>query len=152
MNQLQHQHYIRSGMKYDGDGIPKFDTPLNGTVSVRENIADNEGMKIAYRDKCSGEQERVREFASNFKQPEVTRVVNTKIPSAIAPYRNQRRKFMQTWCSKMSDFTLYAQANEEHSPAVYRVVTTMSNFPPFAEAFFCSQKSKMINEMQCSLW
>ncbi|PIO52494.1 hypothetical protein TELCIR_26200, partial [Teladorsagia circumcincta] len=35
--------------RYSKVKIPKFNTPLNGTVSVGENIADNEGMKIAYR-------------------------------------------------------------------------------------------------------
>ncbi|VDP10976.1 unnamed protein product [Heligmosomoides polygyrus] len=35
--------------QYDNTTIPIFDKPLNGALTLNENVADNEGMKIVYK-------------------------------------------------------------------------------------------------------
>lgn len=42
--------------------------------------------------------------------------------------------------------------SDQHPPAKYRVIGTLSQFPPFAEVFECPAGSKMNPEEKCHLW
>ncbi|KAK5981416.1 hypothetical protein GCK32_005806 [Trichostrongylus colubriformis] len=125
--------------QYDNVKIPKFNISLNGTKTLGENIADNEGIKIAYR--------AYKKYAAKSKDP-----VKSKSVDGFTQDQLFFLGFSQMWCRKKAEFTLYEELFNKHTPAEFRVEMVSKNFPSFANAFHCSPKSGMNARHRCSIW
>ncbi|KAK5981011.1 hypothetical protein GCK32_009379 [Trichostrongylus colubriformis] len=125
--------------QYDKVKIPIFNISLNGTITLAENIADNEGMKISYR--------AYKKYAAKLKDP-------AKSESLHGFTQDQLYflGFSQKFCRKTAEFTLYEELFDSHAPSEFRADMVSKNFPPFASAFHCSSKSRMNAEHRCSIW
>ena len=111
--------------------------PLNGRLTLGENIADNGGMKQSYY-------AYMKWLEDNGREPEV------------AGFTNEQLFFIgsaQSWCSLVTD-ELQEQylVTDPHSPAKFRMNGSVVNFPAFAEAFECPVGSPMNPESRCEVW
>ncbi|PIO64115.1 peptidase family M13, partial [Teladorsagia circumcincta] len=119
--------------------IPKFNISLNGTLSLGENTADNEGLKIAYK--------AYRHYISKQKNAGETETLDGFTPDQMFFLGAS-----SLWCRKNAEFTVVIGLTDEHSPAEYRVNQVFLNAPEFASAFHCSPSSKMNPKTRCSIW
>ncbi|GMR61671.1 hypothetical protein PMAYCL1PPCAC_31866, partial [Pristionchus mayeri] len=115
---------------------------LNGENTQGENIADNGGIQAAYKalkayESLNGPDPRLPGFASNFNSDQLFFLT-----------------FAQTWCDQDYDELMYkiAIATDVHSPAYYRVLGTIQNFPAFRNAFNCPVNTPYTPEMHCDVW
>lgn len=124
---------------YDKIKIPIFGEHLDSSIMEREIVADHAGMKFVYKafkiyQKKHGAQRR---------------------SISIEDFTDEQVFFLgfaTTFCTKISDLTLYHGLDYDHAESLYRVNNIVSNMPEFAEAFFCSPKSKMTSKEHCSIW
>ena len=59
----------------------------------------------------------------------------------------------QTWCEKAREKSAKESLlTDEHPPNKYRVIGTLSQFPPFAEVYKCKPGSPMAPKERCHLW
>ncbi|KAK5982542.1 hypothetical protein GCK32_001736 [Trichostrongylus colubriformis] len=116
--------------QYENIKIPKFNISLNGTLTLGENTADNEGLKIAYR-----------AYQKHFSK--LSESAETEAVDGFTQDQLFFLGFSQLWCSKTAEFTLYEQLFNPHPPLEYRMTMAAMNSPSFATAFHCSSKSKM---------
>eukprot|EP00003_Mantamonas_plastica_P017472 TRINITY_DN2897_c0_g1_i20.p1 TRINITY_DN2897_c0_g1~~TRINITY_DN2897_c0_g1_i20.p1 ORF type:complete len:180 (-),score=55.05 TRINITY_DN2897_c0_g1_i20:971-1510(-) len=102
----------------------------NGTQSLPENIADNNGLRIAFDAlKNKGE------FTSTDK------------------IKQFFYKYAQMWCMNETEQQQKAQvARDVHALAVLRVNGPLQNMPEFQDAFQCSASSKMVNLPRCTMY
>jgi putative endopeptidase len=111
--------------------------PLNGELTLGENIADNGGMKQSYR-------AYKKWIAANGAEPEV------------AGFSNEQLFFVgaaQSWCSLITpELQEQYLVTDPHSPAKFRVNGSVVNFPAFAEAFECPVGTPMNPENRCEVW
>lgn len=114
------------------------DSHLNGKQTLGENIADNGGLKAAFR--------------AYEKWAEVN-------PEPRLPGLNLTSKqlffvgFAQVWCSISTPEALKLQVlNDPHAPAQFRVIGTLSNSHEFAREFNCPVGSNMNPEKKCVVW
>ncbi|GMT15635.1 hypothetical protein PFISCL1PPCAC_6932 [Pristionchus fissidentatus] len=126
--------------QYGNEAIPEIDTRLNGKMTQSENIADNGGIKSAYRAYMSY-------LAKHGPEPRLPR---------MAQITNEQLFFIgyaQTWCNK---FKLEGLTNfliaDTHSPGKFRVEIVAKNQKEFAAAFNCPAGSKMNPEKRCAVW
>ncbi|KAK5976628.1 hypothetical protein GCK32_001200 [Trichostrongylus colubriformis] len=113
---------------YDIVKIPNLDVSLNGTLTLAENIADNEGIKIAYR--------AYKKYAAKLKDAAKSDIVDGFTQDQLFFLG-----FSQKYCRKTAEFTLYEQnLRDVHAPSEFRIDMVSKNFPPFANAFHCSPK------------
>lgn len=115
---------------------------VNGLLTLGENIADNGGLKAAYK---------------SLEQWQSSRGgVNS---AALLPGLNLTHgqlffvSYAQVWCSYYQP--AYAQAAlhvDPHSPARYRVIGPLSNSDYFASAFHCPPGSNMNPVNKCTVW
>jgi predicted metalloendopeptidase len=107
---------------------------LNGQQTLPENIADNGGLKTAYRaSKVEG-----------MKGPVV---------AGFTPAQQFFVSFGQLWCGKRSpQVEAYFLTQDVHSTEKARVNVTLSNFDAFAAAFQCQAGSPMAPANRCGVW
>jgi len=101
-------------------------TRLDGTLTARENIADNGGLRLAYRAAHLGDRAAEQRFFTAWAHLRCT---------AATPQRT--RELART---------------DTHSPGRYRVDGVVSNMPEFARAFGCAAPAPMVREPPCRLW
>ncbi|KAM8953141.1 neprilysin [Pelodytes ibericus] len=112
---------------------------LSGTGTLSENIADNGGLREAYK--------------------AYEKFLKKKGKEDILPGLDLTDKqlfflgFSQIWCSAYTpDYALTSITEHEHSPGEFRVIGTLQNFPEFSEAFSCRSNDYMNPEHKCRLW
>ncbi|CAO1420131.1 unnamed protein product [Diamesa hyperborea] len=121
---------------------PEIKVKLNGTVTSREDIADNGGLKLAYR-----------------AYQKWTKISDEIEPKLIALSYNPKQLFWisyaQFYCTiqreeiKLANFAI----NEVHSFDRFRVIGPLMNSEEFAKDFGCSAENKMSLERErCSIW
>lgn len=122
-------------MNYNFD----FIFQLNGVNTQGENIADNGGVKEAYR------------AYQNF--------VKRNGPERLLPGLNYTQEQLfwvssaQTWCAvTRPEFDKMLITTDVHSPNEFRVIGTISNMQDFAHDFKCSAGSKMNPVNKCEVW
>jgi putative endopeptidase len=98
--------------------------PLNGKLTLGENLADLGGLTLAWE---------------AFKQTPQGRAANGRSQTRIDGFTPDQRFFLgfaQIWRIKTRDETtrLYVQT-DPHAPEKYRVNGPLANFPPFYTAF-----------------
>jgi len=102
---------------------------VNGELTLGEAIADSGGLKFSWE-----------AFLEHHH-----------------PSEEEKRLFFiamgQTWCQKEKPVSARADLlSDQHPPAKFRVIGTLSQFPPFADIFKCPAGSAMNPEKRCHLW
>lgn len=115
------------------------DLQLNGINTQGENIADNGGVKEAYR--------------------AYTRWVERNGVEQMLPglkYNPQQLFWIsvaQTWCGvTRNEFNILLITTDVHSPNEFRVIGTISNMRDFANDFHCAAGTKMNPVKKCEVW
>lgn len=112
---------------------------LNGKQTLGENIADNGGLKAAYRaysDWVDKNEEEIPLPALNLTHKQLFFL-----------------SFAQVWCSASTDEATNLQVEKDtHATPKYRVIGSLSNLPEFAENFNCPLGSKMNPKDKCVVW
>lgn len=115
---------------------PVKGVPLNGDLTLGENIADIGGLRLAF---------------------EAFKTMREGKPEVIADGYTEAQQFFlasaQIWCAKVSEpYLRLMVANDPHSPPEFRVNGSLSEVQGFAEAFQCPVGSPMNPEKRCSVW
>ncbi|XP_069683062.1 endothelin-converting enzyme homolog [Periplaneta americana] len=112
--------------------------PVNGTLTLGENMADNGGLRQAYR------------AYQNYKErhgPE------PDLPG-LEDFTHDQLFFLayaHLWC--VAEGTRYEDVlRDEHSPHKFRLRGSVSNFEEFSKAFKCSKNSPMSPCNRCVIW
>lgn len=135
--------------QYNNYSVP--DVPgrlLNGEITQGENIADNGGLKQAYRAytewldarRAAGDEEAV----AGERMPGLESMTGRKLFFL---------NFAQVWCGAMRpEMALNKLKTAVHSPGMYRVIGTLSNSEEFAEVYGCAAGTPMNPEHKCRVW
>ncbi|XP_065287847.2 neprilysin-1-like [Dermacentor albipictus] len=115
---------------------------LNGKNTLGENIADNGGLRMAFK--------AYERFLKNERRNDDTRL------SGLEHLSGRKLFFIanaMVWCSLARPQHLKLQIQyDPHSPSHYRVNVPMANMPAFAAAFKCPKNSLMNKKKRCTLW
>jgi len=108
-------------------------TPLDGKLTLGENIADNGGIRLSY---------------AALRPSETAPVIDGFTPA---------QRFFLAWgqirCENVTPETARRQAQTDpHSAGRWRVDGVVANMPEFASAFACPAGSPMAPTDRCSLW
>ncbi|KAM6979972.1 endothelin-converting enzyme 1 [Aplochiton taeniatus] len=112
---------------------------LNGKHTLGENIADNGGLKAAYKAYVSW-------IKKNGEEPTLPALGMT----------NQQLFFVgfaQVWCSvRTPESSHEGVITDPHSPSRFRVIGTVSNSHEFSKHFSCKADAPMNPRHKCDLW
>ncbi|KAL6734622.1 hypothetical protein Aduo_005144 [Ancylostoma duodenale] len=120
--------------------VPGTGLKINGKLTQGENIADNGGIKQAYRAyrnylKKHGEERRIK---------------------GLEQFNNEQMFFLgyaTVWCGHMTnDAMINLILTDPHSPQRYRVNQVLANQPEFAAAFQCDVGTPMNPTERCAVW
>ncbi|KAH8393939.1 hypothetical protein KR215_008613, partial [Drosophila sulfurigaster] len=112
---------------------------LNGINTQSENIADNVGIKMAYR----AYQGWVEKHGEKQRLPGLDYTPQQMFWISVG----------QTWCTKdrKEDLDLLI-TTDEHSPSEFRVLGPLSNLKEFSKDFQCPEGSSMNPVNKCEVW
>ncbi|XP_021015784.1 membrane metallo-endopeptidase-like 1 isoform X1 [Mus caroli] len=112
---------------------------VNGFSTLGENIADNGGVRQAYK-------AYLRWLADGGKDQ---RLPGLNLTYAQLFFIN----YAQVWCgSYRPEFAVQSIKTDVHSPLKYRVLGSLQNLPGFSEAFHCPRGSPMHPMKRCRIW
>ncbi|XP_058848919.1 membrane metallo-endopeptidase-like 1 isoform X2 [Acipenser ruthenus] len=112
---------------------------VSGISTLGENIADNGGVRQAYKAYLQWVQ----------KEGEELRLPGLDLDHKQLFFLN----FAQVWCgSYRPEYASQSIKTDSHSPLEYRVMGSLQNFGAFSEAFHCKQGSAMHPEEKCRVW
>uniref|UniRef100_A0A670JCB9 Endothelin-converting enzyme 1 n=1 Tax=Podarcis muralis TaxID=64176 RepID=A0A670JCB9_PODMU len=112
---------------------------INGKHTLGENIADNGGLKAAYR----AYQNWLRKNGEEETLPTL----------GLTNYQLFFVGFAQVWCSvRTPESSHEGLVTDSHSPSRFRVIGTISNSPEFSEHFRCPRGSPMNPQRKCEVW
>lgn len=112
---------------------------VSGVTTLGENIADNGGVRQAYKAylkwvEREGEEPQLPGLDMDHKQ---------------LFFLN----FAQVWCGAYRpEYASQSIKTDSHSPLKYRVLGSLQNFGAFSEAFKCKKGSTMNPESKCRVW
>ncbi|XP_054691849.1 neprilysin [Grus americana] len=112
---------------------------LSGINTLGENIADNGGVRQAYKAyenfvKKHGKEKLLPGLEMNHKQ---------------LFFLN----FAQVWCGTYRpEYAVNSIKTDVHSPGKFRVIGSLQNSPEFSEAFSCSKSNYMDPAKKCRVW
>lgn len=114
-------------------------TKVNGFTTQGENIADNGGIKQAFRSYRRWTKDHGRE---------------ARLPGlSFTPDQLFWISAANIWCGKFRPEVLKLRLNSGvHSPARFRVIGPLSNSHEFAQSFNCPLGSPMNPTKKCSVW
>ncbi|MDH0863400.1 M13 family metallopeptidase [Mitsuaria sp. GD03876] len=119
---------------------PVKGTPINGRLTLGENISDMAGMPIAF----------------DALQNALRRAGPDKASQKIDGFTPEQRFFLSNalvWRGKSREAALLNQLRTDpHSPGKYRVLAPMSNMPAFAKAFDCKAGDAMVASDPIQVW
>lgn len=112
--------------------------PVNGELTLGENIADLGGLKVS--------------FAAFQSYAE-----GKGLPAEPIPGLSQDQLFFiayaQGWCTKATpEYEKMLVLSNPHAPAQFRIQGPLSNLSEFHEAFSCEEGSKMHPVDTCEVW
>ncbi|XP_077498493.1 neprilysin-1-like [Amblyomma americanum] len=121
---------------------PEANMTLNGKNTLGENIADNGGLRMAFKAYSRLLKD---EYGNN----------DTRLPG-LEHLSGKKLFFLSNamvWCSNIRPGDLRQQIQyDPHAPDQYRVNVPMSNMPAFSTVFNCSANSTMNRTRRCTLW
>ncbi|XP_044256216.1 neprilysin-4 isoform X2 [Tribolium madens] len=126
--------------QYNSYIIPDVDTYMDGFITQGENIADNGGLKQA------------------FKAYEMWLKQNPDVDETLPGINLTGRQlfflnFAQVWCGKQRIDTVKSRLKVAvHAPGIFRVIGSLSNSEDFAKIYNCPPDSGMNPSEKCSLW
>lgn len=125
--------------QYSDFKVDQINETLNGEKTLGENIADNGGLKEAFR------------------AYQVWVSKNGPEPLLPGLKYNQNQLFFinnaQIWCSKYRDqYLKYQVLSANHSPGQFRINGPTSNSEDFAKVFNCKPNQKNNPTQKCSVW
>lgn len=124
--------------QYSGYCYPEQNFCVSGDETLNDNIADLDGIKVAY-------------MAYKF----VTQAVGKERPlPGLERFTPDQLFFLSAariWCGTGEDVEIY-KSGDPHSPGRARVELSMMNFPAFAQAFRCPTGAKFAPLHTCTLW
>ncbi|XP_054160744.1 neprilysin-4-like [Oppia nitens] len=132
--------------QYNSFKYPDLNMTVNGELTLNENIADNGGIRIAY--KALKHYQRIRPDSHKFKS----------LPGALNVYNEDQLffiSFANMWCSNILPDALKDSLNrDKHSPEPVRVNGSLANFEEFAQTFNCKSTDKMSRQPmdRCLVW
>ncbi|XP_067243853.1 membrane metallo-endopeptidase-like 1 [Chanodichthys erythropterus] len=112
---------------------------VSGITTLGENIADNGGVRQAYKAyikwvEREGEEPHLPGLDMDHKQ---------------LFFLN----FAQVWCGACRpEYAIQSIKTDPHSPLEYRVLGSLQNFEAFSEAFHCARGTPMNPEEKCRVW
>ncbi|XP_063660605.1 endothelin-converting enzyme 1 isoform X6 [Pan troglodytes] len=113
--------------------------PVNGRHTLGENIADNGGLKAAYR----AYQNWVKKNGAEHSLPTLGLTNNQLFFLGFA----------QVWCSvRTPESSHEGLITDPHSPSRFRVIGSLSNSKEFSEHFHCPLGSPMNPPHKCEVW
>lgn len=119
---------------------PVKGTPINGRLTLGENISDMAGMPIAF----------------DALQNALRRTGPGEASKKIDGFTPEQRFFLSNalvWRGKSREAALLNQLRTDpHSPGKYRVLAPMSNMPEFAKAFDCKAGDAMVAKDPIKVW
>ncbi|XP_078094880.1 membrane metallo-endopeptidase-like 1 isoform X1 [Mustelus asterias] len=112
---------------------------VSGIITLGENIADNGGVRQAYK--------AYLEWVK--KEGEEVKLPGLDLTHKQLFFLN----FAQVWCgSYRPEFASQAIKIDAHSPLKFRVIGSLQNFEAFAEAFQCKRGNAMHPAKKCRVW
>ncbi|CAH7448401.1 Mmel1 [Phodopus roborovskii] len=115
------------------------DQNVNGFSTLGENIADNGGVRQAYK-------AYIQWLAEGGKDQ---RLPGLNLTYAQLFFVN----YAQVWCgSYRPEFAIQSIKTDVHSPLKYRVLGSLQNLAAFSEAFHCPRGSPMHPKKRCRIW
>ncbi|KAJ3602526.1 hypothetical protein NHX12_030279 [Muraenolepis orangiensis] len=113
--------------------------PLNGKHTLGENIADNGGLKAAYKAYLNW-------ISKNGEEATLPALGLTNHQLFFVG-------FAQVWCSvRTPESSHEGVITDPHSPSRFRVIGTVSNMPDFSKHFDCKADAPMNPRHKCDLW
>uniref|UniRef100_A0A8C4HN60 Endothelin-converting enzyme 1 n=1 Tax=Dicentrarchus labrax TaxID=13489 RepID=A0A8C4HN60_DICLA len=113
--------------------------PLNGRHTLGENIADNGGLKAAYK-------AYVNWIKKNGEEATLPALGMTNHQLFFVG-------FAQVWCSvRTPESSHEGVITDPHSPSRFRVIGTISNSHEFSKHFGCKANAPMNPKHKCELW
>jgi membrane metallo-endopeptidase-like protein 1 len=126
--------------QYNNYTVAEVGLNLNGRQTQGENIADNGGLKQAFR--------------AYQRWIERTKTVEPLLPGL--PLSHEQfffLNFAQIWCgTNRPESYLQLVLSGRHSPGRFRVIGPLSNSIDFAKAYNCPLGSNMNPVKKCSVW
>ncbi|KAM8927932.1 membrane metallo-endopeptidase-like 1 isoform 2-T2 [Pelodytes ibericus] len=112
---------------------------VSGIITLGENIADNGGVRQAYKAYLKWVQR-------HGKEP--------KLPGLDLTHKQLFfLNFAQVWCgSYRPEYARHSIKTDVHSPFKYRVMGSLQNFEAFSEEFNCKKGTKMNPMEKCRVW
>ncbi|MBN3307722.1 MMEL1 protein, partial [Amia calva] len=112
---------------------------VSGISTLGENIADNGGVRQAYKAYLKWVE----------REGEEPHLPGLNLDHKQLFFLN----FAQVWCgSYRPEYASQSIKTDSHSPLEYRVIGSLQNFGAFAEAFHCTRGSPMHPEVKCRVW
>jgi predicted metalloendopeptidase len=114
--------------------IPGQKGSVNGELTLGENIADNGGLRLAYKafQNTPGEK---------------------RGSDGFSPEQSFFLSFGRVWCgNETPEFARLSAATDPHPPSRVRVNGTVSNMPEFQQAFNCKPDSAMVRSQPSRIW
>ncbi|VDK55333.1 unnamed protein product [Anisakis simplex] len=127
--------------QYSSYKVPNTDFRVNGKLTQGENIADNGGVKEAYR--------AYRKYVKKLGREE------PRLPG-FRDFSNDQIFFLSYahfWCGHKKDAAAVQHVlTDEHSPEIFRVIGVLSNLDEFSQAFQCPPGSPLNPAQRCAVW
>ncbi|XP_037684646.1 membrane metallo-endopeptidase-like 1 [Choloepus didactylus] len=112
---------------------------VNGFSTLGENIADNGGVRQAYK-------AYLKWLMEGGRDPQLPGLELTLNQLFFINYA-------QVWCGTYRpEFAVQSIKTDVHSPLKYRVLGSLQNLAAFAEAFNCAQGTPMHPRERCRIW
>ncbi|XP_013791718.1 membrane metallo-endopeptidase-like 1, partial [Limulus polyphemus] len=125
--------------QYSNYVVPDLSIPLNGINTQGENIADNGGVKQAFR--------AYKRWAEKYGPEASLPGIN------LNHYQLFFLQFAQIWCGiSRPKAAVHTVRVDAHSPGRFRVVGTLSNLKEFSEVYHCPLSSPMNPQKKCEVW
>ncbi|CAG0916983.1 unnamed protein product [Notodromas monacha] len=125
---------------YSTYNVPLVNMTINGMMTQGENIADNGGLKQAFR----AYNKWVRRNGPEPALPGLQHLTHEQLFFL---------NFAQIWCGSMTPEDAISKIRSAvHSPAPIRVLGPLSNSYDFAAAYSCRRGSRMNPPAKCSVW
>jgi membrane metallo-endopeptidase-like protein 1 len=125
--------------QYSSYVLDQISMRINGRSTKGENIADNGGLKQAYR---------------AYKKYETFHPIPQQLPGVnLTQDQLFFLNYAQIWCGVMNDKEAVRKLRtSEHSPGPIRVKGPLSNSKDFADAYKCPVNSPMNPAKKCRVW
>lgn len=128
---------------FNGYKPRSVDIYVKGNLTLGENLADTNGVKVAYQ-----------AFKSFMNNSDVTaRSSNPVLASELTNHQLFFVSYAQTWCTKYRMKSLELQMlTDPHSPGQFRVQGPLSQNEDFGKVFNCKVGTVYNPEKKCALW